>query len=76
MCQRRLGFAQARLDFTRFADVTLHGVERLQSAAGDASTMKSFREILSDATSFFAAPTALGFPGGSFNGAFTDTAAF
>ena len=36
MRQQRLEFAQARLDFARFAAMTLHGVERLQSVAGDA----------------------------------------
>ena len=36
MRQQRLELAQARLDFTRFAAMTLHGVERLQSVAGDA----------------------------------------
>jgi len=36
MRQQRLKFAQARLDFARFATATLHGVERLQSVAGDA----------------------------------------
>ena len=36
MRQQRLKLAQARLDFARFAAITLHGVERLQSVAGDA----------------------------------------
>src|ERR1017187_6662959 len=34
--QQRLELAQARLDFARFAAMTLHGVERLQSVAGHA----------------------------------------
>ena len=36
MRRQRLEFAQARLDFTGFAAMTLHGVERLQPVAGDA----------------------------------------
>ena len=36
MRKQRLELAQARLDFTRFAAVVLHGVERLEAVAGDA----------------------------------------
>ena len=36
MRQQRLELAQAGLDFARFAAMTLHGVERFQSVAGDA----------------------------------------
>src|ERR1017187_10012759 len=36
MRQQRLEFAQAGLDFARFAYMAGHGVERLQSVAGDA----------------------------------------
>ena len=36
MCQQRFEFAQARLDFTRFAAVTVDGVQGLEAVAGDA----------------------------------------
>ena len=35
MCQQRFEFAQARLDFTRFAAVTVDGVQGLEAVAGD-----------------------------------------
>ena len=33
MRQQRLEFAQTRLDFTRFADMTLHGVKSFHGLA-------------------------------------------
>ena len=36
MRQQRLEFAQARLDFTRFAAVTVDGIQGLEAVAGDA----------------------------------------
>jgi hypothetical protein len=76
MRQQRLKFTQARLDFTRFADVATTASSVFNPLPLTQRTAESFREFLPDAMSFFATPTAPGFPRVSFNGAFTNAAAF
>ena len=75
MHQQGLELAQAGLDFARFALVATTASSVFKPLPVTQRMAESFCEILPDAMSFFATPTAPGSPGGGFNGAFT-TAAF